>query len=367
MTSTRIPDTYILTGSSLSNVLYEQCKPLFVEQMQSHGEWTKSPEKNNIFQRVYSFITEEIYSDKPLTLRMIREAIHNYKDTLIAVGNGSYHDMIRESYKTEDSIQELMPNKNYILTNTGVDYYMFRDIVTNKNDFIETNDGTYRSSITDKQGIVRGLAELKPSELVKQEGYLEKQDVWYNLIESAINSLDELTADLFDLITYMWIVTPKTENGYIRFHSDQALALKKKPTNEPFKNRDRFAIMQRIGALTSLWVMMSKESIQILDESDLRKEKLDIESFHKMFDVGEVSIARDSNTQKVVGIYELEIKPSKILQPFLDGRKGTLGILDKKVFQYNHYSQREHKRLIRYLSYQWKIQSINRNYQPFKV
>jgi hypothetical protein len=39
-----------------------------------------------------------------------------------------------------------------------------------------------------------------------------------------------------------------------------------------------------------------------------------------------------------------------------------------KLFQYSHFTQREQKRLTRYLNLQWKIRTVRRSlHQPFKV
>ncbi|CAG9622782.1 hypothetical protein [Sutcliffiella rhizosphaerae] len=365
MITKQIPETLILSDTLLRKVIFEQCQPIFHSSEELQHAWQH--ENDQSYQRIYSFFIEELYPGKPITLRMIREALQQYRDTIIAVGDGSYYQLYEEHSEGQVEVNETVSDDDYIYTSSSSQYHLLRDMVTKNKNYEKMENGTYRSPIQDRQGNVHGLVEFKPSELMQQESYSEKQALWYELIGSAINSLDELTADLFDLITYQWIVSPKTEDGYITFHSDDALALKKQVTNEPFRNRDRFSIMQRIGALTSLWVLTGTESIQIYDETSLKEEKLDIENLHKMFDIGKVSIARDSATQKVLGIYELEIKPSKILLPFLDGRKGTLGYLDKQIFKYNHHAQREMKRLMRYLSFQWKIQTINRNYQSFKV
>jgi hypothetical protein len=56
------------------------------------------------------------------------------------------------------------------------------------------------------------------------------------------------------------------------------------------------------------------------------------------------------------------------LQPYLNGSKSSLGVLDLKVFKYSYFTQREHKRLTRYLSRQWKIRVVRGTlHQPFKI
>ncbi|MFS0783466.1 hypothetical protein [Bacillus sp. 1P06AnD] len=372
-----ITDTLILENDTLCDVLFDESKFLFINDFpEVIEEWQDDLYTSHSFQKLLSFLTERVYPSKPITKLMIREAVINYKGTIIQIVseaiNASSNDSIKTHAVSQDGINELLESE-FIYTNAGVEYQMVRDIVTKRKNFKEDSDGTLRAPVTDYQGNQRGLAEIKGSKLTEQEMLIEKQELWFDLIDSTTNSLDELTADLFDLITYLWMVSPKNKNGYITFHSDYALALKKlkkvKQNSDKFdfRNEDRYSIMQRIGALTSIWVMLDDKSVQIYNEDTQLNEDIRIKDFQKMFDVGKVSIASDSKTGKNLGIYSVEIKPSELLTPFLDGTKGTLGILALKIFQYSHYHQREHKRLIRYLSYQWKIQSIKRNYQPFKV
>lgn len=68
------------------------------------------------------------------------------------------------------------------------------------------------------------------------------------------------------------------------------------------------------------------------------------------------------------GIYSLQIRPTPVIENYLNNSKQTFGPLDMKVFKFNHITQREHKRLTRYLNYQWKIRIIQRSVaRPFKV
>ena len=87
------------------------------------------------------------------------------------------------------------------------------------------------------------------------------------LVDSAYNALDEWTADLFDLITYLWLVSPKNNEGYIEFHSNDALRLKQLQDPEEnekelvIRERDRFNIMKRVVALLSMWLSLSDGKI----------------------------------------------------------------------------------------------------------
>src|SRR5690606_2516031 len=136
------------------------------------------------------------------------------------------------------------------------------------------------------------------------------------------------------------------------------------------KERDRFNIMRRVAALTSVWVALNDgpDRLKIVNSRDINSKLYKFQDFKRMFEVGNVRIAFDKKTNKPKGIYALEIKPSSLLQPYLNGSKSSLGVLDLKVFKYSYFTQREHKRLTRYLSRQWKIRVVRGTlHQPFKI
>ncbi|MDT9027515.1 hypothetical protein [Rossellomorea yichunensis] len=232
-----------------------------------------------------------------------------------------------------------------------------------------------KTEIIDNKGKIRGLAELRPYNNRLDKLSSDQQEIWLELIESTLNSLDEMTADLFDLITYLWMVTPKCQDGYIEFHSNDALRLRnlKKRTSHgreiDFREEDRFNIMKRVAALSSIWVSMGEQKIKVINTQDIKdKELYKFKDFQKMFEIGKIRVAYDKQSNKAKGIYALQIKPTSILKPYLEVPNRSIGLLDLKVFQYSHYTQREQKRLTRYLNLQWKIRTINRSLnQPFKV
>jgi hypothetical protein len=88
-----------------------------------------------------------------------------------------------------------------------------------------------------------------------------------------------------------------------------------------------------------------------------------------MFDIGAIRVAYDKNTGEAQGIYALQIKPTPILTPLINASSQMIGLLHVKVFQYSHHSQKEHKRLLRYIDRQWKMRLRHKSKltQPFKV
>lgn len=259
---------------------------------------------------------------------------------------------------TEQVIDEIMSNE-YLITNASTSYQVLRDLVTKK-DFEENEDGGLQKEIL-VDGVKQGTAEIRTDEEIQRlpADTIEKQRIWFSLLKSTNSALDELSADLFDLIAFSWMKQPKNEYGYIHFDSDQALRLKfEDPYAKSFRVREkeRFDIMQRVATLSSVWIAMDNDDFIVInpESEDIDRENYEFADFHPLFQIGSIEMAYDKKTKKAKGIYSVTIKPSPLIDRLLIHNDTAFAYLDYKVFQYNYYKHRQHKRLVRYLNAEWK-------------
>jgi hypothetical protein len=388
-----IHDRLILNYELLKVAIFEETKYLFEDRPYIIDKWkqeayrmtdeevrNQSPDHiiGPSFRALFSLFTQTLYFELPITKEMIRKAVEQYHSTIKVILAGHFiqefpKDEIKRSVN-EEKINEAL-QRDYIYSSMDIDFHLMRDIVTKKKDYKEGETGLLATEIIDNRGKVRGFAELRPHESQSVELTSDQQEMWLDLIESTINSLDEMTADLFDLITYLWMVSPKSNDGYIEFHSNDALQLrnlKKRTANGrelDFREEDRFNIMKRVAALSSIWVSLGDQQVKVVSTQDIQDHDLyEFKDFQRMFEIGKIRVAYDKKTGEPKGIYAVQVKPTSVLTPYLEGPNRSLGLLDLKVFQYSHFTQREHKRLTRYLNLQWKIRTIRRTLQqPFKV
>lgn len=375
-----LPERMIIKNEWLPLVILEEALPLFqadssyIEPLERwvHDASLMSVNAMHVpsqsFQVLCNFFKDSLYPNQPLTKLMIRNAIHNYTDSILAEVAPFLQKEKNEPHY-EEVIEQVLDH-DYIYGTMHSDYQLMRDLVTKKKQFVENEDGMYGAEIQDNKGIVRGKAEVRP--ITMEIANTEKKQMWLSLMESTLSSLDEWTADLFDLISYLWIVQPKDADGYIKFHSDEALKLRfADAMKEDFyiREKERFSIMKRVAALSSIWVSMRGDNITVINTEKISDEQqYDFTTFNRMFDIGSLDMAYDKKTGKAKGIYSLQIRPAPILSYYLNNEQQSFGALDLKVFQYSHHTQREHKRLTRYLNYQWKIRALKRTlHQPFKI
>lgn len=276
-----IPDSLILNYELLKISIYEENKALFDDRRYILEKWkqeayhmTEEEVRKQApgytmglsFRALYSLFTQTLYFEQPISKNMIKKAVNAYKDTIKVILAGHFinefpTDEIKRSVN-EEKIDEAL-HRDYIYSSMDMDFHLMRDIVTKKKDFKEGETGLLATEIIDNRGKFRGLAELRPHELQTTEITSDQQEMWLELIESTINSLDEMTADLFDLITYLWMVTPKSPDGYIEFHSNDALRLrnlKKRSAHGreiDFREEDRFNIMKRVVAFQAYGYLLA--------------------------------------------------------------------------------------------------------------
>jgi hypothetical protein len=388
-----IPRHLILNYKLLKIAIFEESKLLFEDRPYILQTWKQDAYNMNeieiqhespsnamspSFRALFFLFTQTICFNQHITKQMIQDAVNKHRDTIKILLAGHFiQEFPEEEVKrsiNEEKISEAL-NRKYIYSSMDIDFHLMRDIVTKKKDFQEGETGHLATQIIDNRGKIRGLAELRPQETQVSELSPDQQEMWLELIESTLSSLDEMTADLFDLITYLWMVTPKDGDGYIEFHSNDALRLRnlKKRSSHgrqlDFREEDRFNIMKRVAALSSIWVSMGEQKIKVINTQDMKdKELYKFKDFQKMFEIGKMRVAYDKKTGEAKGIYAVQVKPTSILTPYLEGPNRSMGLLDLKIFQYSHFTQREQKRLTRYLNLQWKIRTVRRSLnQPFKV
>jgi hypothetical protein len=388
-----IPRHLILNYKLLKIAIFEESKLLFEDRPYILQTWKQDAYHMNeieiqhespsnamspSFRALFFLFTQTICFNQHITKQMIQDAVNKHRDTIKILLAGHFiQEFPEEEVKrsiNEEKISEAL-NRKYIYSSMDIDFHLMRDIVTKKKDFQEGETGHLATQIIDNRGKIRGLAELRPQETQVSELSPDQQEMWLELIESTLSSLDEMTADLFDLITYLWMVTPKDRDGYIEFHSNDALRLRnlKKRSSHgrqlDFREEDRFNIMKRVAALSSIWVSMGEQKIKVINTQDMKdKELYKFKDFQKMFEIGKMRVAYDKKTGEAKGIYAVQVKPTSILTPYLEGPNRSIGLLDLKIFQYSHFTQREQKRLTRYLNLQWKIRTVRRSLnQPFKV
>ncbi|MEF2096981.1 helix-turn-helix transcriptional regulator [Bacillus sp. CFBP9009] len=191
---------------------------------------------------------------------------------------------------------------------------------------------------------------------------------WKNLTSQAITSMDDLTADIFDIVSILWMQQATHKDQMIHFHTDDALNLRRLQGRKEdldgyqmsYRKKERDDIMKRLAALTTIWIRIEKENLRFINEDQGDFEEIGQVQFNPLFLVDSVTVAYRGDNP--IGIYECSIRPGELLANFLYGSQRSSGLLALKTLEYHPIKQKYHKRLSRYLSWQWRIRQKSADY-----
>lgn len=123
--------------------------------------------------------------------------------------------------------------------------------------------------------------------------------------------------------------------------------------------------------MASIFIYLNDDNeVVVLNDRAETGEQFEMkrEIIKRLFVLDSVVLWRDKNTNDYVGIESCRIKPGSFLSMYLYGSSSTTALLSKKALEYNSYRHKFHKRLIRYLSWQWRIRQQYSNLKrPYSI
>ncbi|HDX9614620.1 TPA: helix-turn-helix transcriptional regulator [Bacillus toyonensis] len=296
--------------------------------------------KDEIHSEIEHFLTEEFKNDKKHKLTV---------ETVIQVE------------KNEDGTDE----KDFFEVNNSAVYFKLRDGIS-KNHFEEDlNMGVKSYPIETKES--NAIAQLSSHrdedlKLIKED----EASRWNTLVNDVMSNMDDLTADVLDSITIQWLAQAQSPDEFIEFSYEQVLNMcnvpkKKVSKGEYYRPEDKIKVAKRIAALASIFIYLNDDNeVIVLNDANEHDEEYKVkrEVIKRLFVLDSVVLWRHNTTNEYLGIESCRIKPGSFLSSYLYGSNNTTALLSKKALEYNSYRHKYHKRLIRYLTWQWRIRQI---------
>lgn len=299
----------------------------------------------------------------------IHETINLFIEQEFLKGIKSRGEVVPIPLENDDNLKK----DDYYEVNNSAVYYKLRDGIA-KNQF-EENDETkikaYPIETKDSNGLAQ-LSSHKDEDLRLTN--IEEAARWNTLVDGVMSNMDDLTADCLDTITIQWLNEAKSPDEFIDFSYEQVLemcSIPKAKANdiEYYRAEDKIKVAKRIAALASIFIYLNDENevVVLNDRAEPgRHYEMKREVIKRLFVLDSVVLWRDKNTNEYMGIESCRIKPGSFLSGYLYGSNNTTALLSKKALEYNSYRYKYHKRLIRYLTWQWRIRqmfsSLNRPY-----
>ncbi|OUB29374.1 hypothetical protein BK708_11875 [Bacillus thuringiensis serovar yunnanensis] len=281
-----------------------------------------------------------------------------------------------QSLKLDEATLNInLQHDEYYEVNNSAFYYKIRDGIA-KNQFEEdeiTKIKVYPIEAKDTNGVAH-LSSHKDEDL----RLINRDEAarWNTLVDGVMSNMDDLTADCLDVITIQWLNQVQSPDEFIDFSYKQVLDMcnipKAKANNiEYFRAEDKIKVAKRIAALASIFIYLNDDNeVVVLNDREENGERFEMkrEVIKRLFVLDSVVLWRDKNTNEYMGIESCRIKPGSFLSRYLYGSNSTTALLSKKALEYNSYRHKHHKRLIRYLSWQWRIRQRYSNLKrPYSI
>ncbi|MFD0051500.1 helix-turn-helix domain-containing protein [Actinomycetes bacterium NPDC127524] len=353
-------------------------KTIFKDFPQLFVEWTI--DMNNLLAnqadyqpcqslKAFFVVIDRIVKDHHLEIEKLDEWIYTYSEEIRGFVLPYIRD-IREDqapYSLKTNNREVINNllnQSFAESGSALLFHRLRETIS-KNEF-DLSTAVPTAVIAERA--IEATAQVRAENenlKIKSNASIEQ---WKNLTSQALTSMDDLTADIFDIVSILWMQQAAHKDQMIHFHTDDALNLRQVQgrSEEPdgfqtsYRKKERDDIMKRLAALTTIWIRIERENLRFINEDQENFEEIGQVQFNPLFVVDSVTVAyRGSNP---IGIYECSIRPGELLANFLYGSQKSSGMLALKTLQYHPTKQKYHKRLSRYLSWQWRIRQKTGDY-----
>ncbi|PFM26355.1 helix-turn-helix domain-containing protein [Bacillus cereus] len=355
-----------------NELVWNKWNAYFKDVENNNNKVLTSPHASPSFTALVSWLEKK--EESGTTLVQIYAKIDSYKEEIYKEIEGFIEKEFQNVASSSSIILEndqnieatnIVNHEDYYEVNNSAVYYKLRDGIA-KNQF-EEDDNTKVLQYPIETKSSNGMAQLSSH---KDEDLrltnIEEAARWNTLVDDVMSNMDDLTADCLDAITIQWINEAKSPDEFIDFSYEQVLEMCNIPktvvkNKEYYRAEDKIKIAKRIAALASIFIYLNDENeVVVLNDRDDEGERLELkrEVVKRLFVLDSVVLWRHSVTNEYMGIESCRIKPGSFLTNYLYGSNNTTALLSKKALEYNSYRHKYHKRLIRYLTWQWRIRQM---------
>lgn len=261
-----------------------------------------------------------------------------------------------------------MTKRKLLMVDNSQLYYQAREqISAGKKTFEVSDELTWPSApLVSSKGHHLGQLQVSP-DVNKVDPAIMNQnelDVWQQTMVGYVSTMNDLTADVFDILTIEWLKNAKTPTDTIEIDVDDILryrgivpALSGQKRLGGYRPQQREAVAKQIQLLDHIWIEAERE-IMVHENGGkrLKKQKMKGRAVHLHLEYREQD--EEGNTELLL----IRARPGDIFSHtlFSNGRKTAL--LSKKALEYDVDKFAFEKRLTRYFSYLWRNRQKDGSY-----
>jgi hypothetical protein len=245
-----------------------------------------------------------------------------------------------------------------------------------KKGFITASTGLWpTANLTTKNKKLIATAELRP-DLRETGASLSQTELtrWQERVAQNLLLMDDITADVMDLISSAWIeqanhyeaMAVVTADDFLRF---RGLKQQKNGAGRRggYKKEWRQLIARHIDILANTWITVTAMDVTEKVVKGTRKQwrRVKWQGESRAFVITSILAQK---TKKGLATYAWRVRPGDVFSKFLFKHGWQMALLSQKALAYHPIDQQWEKRLTRYFSWQWRNrQGAGAYLVPFNV
>jgi len=224
-------------------------------------------------------------------------------------------------------------------------------------------------------GPTRGHVELRPL-IADATSWMAPEivEAWARRMWEQRGALSDLDADALDALCALWLRQARTPDEDAVADVDDLLAMRELEPKQRglgrrsgYEPEQRQALLHALTHLQNLWLHMTEVEMYLPSESGSRRRRRTTQGVQsRLFTITDLL-----GHTRPDGWFEVEkfiFRPGKVLAHFLHGPGRQTALLSARALTYDPYRQVWEKRLLRYLSWQWRTRAHAGDYgQVYRV
>ncbi len=257
-------------------------------------------------------------------------------------------------------LQVFSSGPSYLYVMNNLPYHALREALALRS-FQASEDSPWPTAKI-KRGSTQGQAQLFPVELeINPYREPDEQQQLVNRMWNQVSELNDLDADVLDMMSALWIQQARDPNDFARISVKQLLEMRGlKPKSgeggraSGFRPEQKQQLFQAIQHISSLFLLIY--DLELPKGDSKQKERREIRS--RAFVITDVMGNRAASGM-TMEIDEFLVRPGVLFGHFLFGPGRQIALLSSKAIQYDRIRQDWEKRLSRYFSWVWRNDASN--------
>jgi DNA-binding transcriptional regulator YiaG len=247
-------------------------------------------------------------------------------------------------------------SSGYLLVHNGSLYHELRSSIISP-DRWNQEKGWATTDLSTQSKKLRATARIGPGPGMEYGLSEEKLAVWRERVAEYLLKLDDLNADLLDIICALYLMRCSSPEQTIALRADDIFNFRNIDGRTTKQKRE---LAERIAILSHTWVDVSEAEVIVNHNGQRQRTKL--QSIKSRVLVVS-SVAEEGHEP-----FAWKLRPGDVFMPFLFSPNKQLAILPRQILEWDPYRRSTEKRLARYLSWLTRIRQGKGEYlKPIRV